>query len=397
MLRARWLPLIVGLSACVRAGFNTRNGADGGADAAASDKQAQGDRGGPAEHATDSSCVTPLAPITVNVGSKVALPGAGAAPYTYALLSGDGELGADGTYWAPGHPTTASIQVTDKLGCRATVTVTAGGSTLWLLGGFDATNTTLDTIYRSTDGRTWTLAGHLPGARAWGSAAVYDNLLWYIGGSNAGETQAYTNVWASKDGVTFVQKGSLPGTRYASGQDVFHGRLWLAGGLGTSDATWTVDGVTWTTASKLLADVHCAPLFAFKDHLWIAGGHSSSYYATVWSSLDGVTWSASGALPSAREHAAGTVYAGKLWVAGGLGNSSYLDDVDASPDGAAWSVVGHLPSAQDHGSLVEFQGRLWFAGGGTKVYSSADGVTWTTEATIASVHSARMVAFTPVL
>ena len=389
-MRARSLLLLCGLANCVRAGFTAGSGADG----ALADRPAGQAEGARERWGERPACAAiALAEVTLNTGSKLVLSPPGKPPFLYALVSGEGEVDADGTYWAPGHPTRASIRITDSVGCSLSAPVTVGGSTLWLLGGRDSAGKTLDTIYRSGDGRAWTLAGHLPGPRCFGSAAVFDGRLWYLGGSDAAETQSYAEVWASKDGKSFVQQGSFPVARYAGGATFHRRRLWIAGGLGDSSAAWTADGATWTTASKLAVPVHSTNLLAFKDRLWIPGGHGGSFYADVWSSADGAAWSVSGALPSGRECTAAGVFAGKLWVAGGR-HTAVIDEV-VSGDGAQWIVAGHLPGPSDHGSLVEWNGRLWYAGAGTQVLSSADGASWVVEATIASVDSARLAAFTP--
>jgi hypothetical protein len=57
-------------------------------------------------------------------------------------------------------------------------------------------------------------------------------------------------------------------------------------------------------------------------------------------------------------------------------------DVYSSPDGITWTTIGALPGTRYYGRLVVFEDRMWWLGGelNAEVFSSTDGITWRDEA-----------------
>lgn len=200
-----------------------------------------------------------------------------------------------------------------------------GSEKLWLIGGFDGTNSKND-VWSSTDGATWTqstLSGTPFSARLGHGLVAADidgsEKLWLIGGSDGDKYK--NDVWSSTDGATWTQS-TLSGTPFSarnSHQVVVanidgNKKLWLIGGfdgssqsLGRLNDVWSsANGSAWTKvkADKKNPDPAVDKQFVPRSNhqvvasgskLWVIGGFGGSYTSRnnlndVWSSSDGVNW-----------------------------------------------------------------------------------------------------------
>jgi hypothetical protein len=175
----------------------------------------------------------------------------------------------------------------------------------WVTGGMEyATNTFLNEIWSSSDGRQWTLkVEHAEWSPRKGHTLVsFRNKLWLFGGeTGVDEHRApddYVNdVWSSTDGLqwTKVMDNAPWAVRGNPKVIVFQDRLWLIGGQGQSDIWNSDDGENWTKIQdhSTWGDRYDYGLIVYDDHLWILGGRESNprnAFNDVWYSSDGKNW-----------------------------------------------------------------------------------------------------------
>jgi fibronectin type 3 domain-containing protein len=185
----------------------------------------------------------------------------------------------------------------------------------------------------------------------------------------------------------------------------FGNKLWVIAGSdrfsnGLLDVWSYTDGAFWikesAPSSSRLSGRTRHTSVVHNGKMWVIGGYLDSNDETndVWNSTDGVTWTQvkcndeDGFLARA-DHSSVVFNDGestKMWVIGGF-NSSALKDVWSSTDGVTWTTAtdsADFLARYDHTSVVH-NGKMWVIGGKDKdgeakndVWSSTDGVTWTT-------------------
>ena len=190
-------------------------------------------------------------------------------------------------------------------GERISMAHTFFDSTLWVSGGMDyATNTFLNEIWSSTDGKTWTRAvTHAAWSPRKGHTVVtFKNKLWLFGGETSVDEQRapvdYINdIWSSSDGIhwTKVSDEAPWETRGHPRILVFQNKLWLIGGQGRSDIWQSDDGSTWTQlkTESPWKDRYDYGLTTFDNKIWLYGGREKNprnAHNDVWFSSDGLKW-----------------------------------------------------------------------------------------------------------
>jgi hypothetical protein len=291
---------------------------------------------------------------------------------------------------------------------------------LWLLGGWNPStavfpNYTSNEVWNSSDGKHWTqIKPNTFGTPAFDPStdwegrhmagwAVFDNLLWIIGG-DSNQCHYQPNAWSSSDGAHWTQvTNALPwGQRVLFYTLVFNDKIWVMGGqtlvLDTcpgypqtetfyNDIWNSSDGRDWTQVTPLGAiwsprGVICGAV-VFQGKMWVIGGGTygspQSLYNDVWSSPDGVNWTR--VLASApwqgRIYHDIIVYDNRMWVIGGhqANGGNNLSDVWSSPDGVNWSEVPNTPWLARHAeSTAVFNGAIFLTGGTTDLTGSQDDV-----------------------
>lgn len=326
----------------------------------------------------------------------------GMPPYTFTVVGGDGRIdAASGTYRAPSHPTTATIEVRDAAGDRATATLGAGGDYIYGAGGFNGTNA-LSAVYRSADGATWEVAGNLPSPRNDGVFVVFDDEMFFMGGGMGGQCPTcFTQVYSSHDGATWSKIGDLPTDRLEARGVVAGDRIYVAGGIsgdnGFNDTLWSSpDGTTWRIEPTLPRTVHGVELVTRGDELWLLAGHAESgQIANIDVSLDeGATWTQKADAPAPGEYHGAAIYRDRIWLAGGVG---LRDRVVSSTDGTSWDESTRLPVEREFSGMLEFKGELWVVGGApSQPIHTTDGVAWSAAGSFpVDVTGMRFVQFTP--
>lgn len=203
---------------------------------------------------------------------------------------------------------------------------------LWALGGmvYDS-NTFLNEIWSSSDGKTWTkMVEHAAWSPRKGQAVVaFNNKLWLMGGAihvdeDRTPDKFVNDVWSSADGIRWTKIGEAPwDPRDHPRVLVFRNALWMIGGQGHSDIWRTDDGSSWVKvkAESPWKDRYDYGAMSFNNLLWVYGGETALHdaYHDVWFSADGLHWQlqADDAGWSPRSGGSSAVFREKLWLYGG--------------------------------------------------------------------------------
>jgi len=311
----------------------------------------------------------------------------------------------DGTAWS-----TVLSEGHGQFTARRQHTLLVYDNKMWIIGGFIDPATSLNDVYSSPDGVTWTqeTASAAFSARSGHASLVYDNKMWVLGGSDGARKN---DVYWSTDGSTWNTATISAGWsgRVISSGIVFDNKMWLIGGddgSAKSDVWSSSDGVTWIeeTPDGAFGGSFGSICTTFNNRIFIvaAAGDSDS----VWSSSNGKDWTKdeSDAEWVGRWYHNVLTFKNKIWILGGKNGSGNLNDVwswnpyptttgitlGSGTFGSSWSEIladdATPPSTQfnqrECSSLV-FNNKLWIIGGFDStnyfndVWSSSDGINWT--------------------
>lgn len=208
-------------------------------------------------------------------------------------------------------------------------------------GSNDRANFGQKAVWKSRDGRHWTLLTDRPewSARVWHSTLVFNGQLWIIGGYDG---QYRNDVWRSADGIRWEQVTSQAPWRgrcmHAS--VVFDGKMWILGGRRDMDSWWETDfndvwyssdGREWirATASAGWSKRYGMAVVVWDGKLWAMGGSRIFRNNEVWSSQDGGHWTRlARAGWSPRFSLGAASFHNGVWVMGGKeGGGRFRNDV----------------------------------------------------------------------
>lgn len=196
---------------------------------------------------------------------------------------------------------------------------------MWIMGGFQGA-TVYNDVWTSTDGTNWTnvvaqgATGMWPARYDFGCVAA-NNGIYVIGGSNAAGA-TLNDVWFTSDGATWTQVSTIVGFSPRSGASClsFANKLWVIGGASSpgvynNDAWSSPDGITWTrqtnsafgTARGFMASC------VYNNKMWVIAGVQTggTEVSDVYSSPDGITWthiSSNPGFSTGRQAAAAAVF-----------------------------------------------------------------------------------------
>ncbi len=269
-------------------------------------------------------------------------------------------------------------------------------------------------LLHSNNGSAWSIFSSFTGsARTYGSMLYYKSKLWVIGGYNGAGTN---DVW-SNDGTTWnLVTSTIPfpnrtGQVYAR----YNNKMWIMGGNSQSgpttitnynDVYWSTNGSSWNS----VVGVPWSPRsfraqITFNNKLWLFGGYYTSFgvtpvfYNDVWS-FDGINWSqtTTSAPWSGSVQAAYSLNGVMYVVADGPNGAS--SEVYSSSDGVIWSTVtlnSGLPGNYNYAYFV-LNGKMWTVGGTQNehdydgIWSSPNGAMWTYNGSSALVAGERYPA-----
>ena len=278
---------------------------------------------------------------------------------------------------------------------RDSITEIVCDGRMWLMGGwFNSFETPPHDVWKSADGKTWTLAtNQAPWTHSdFAMGAAFKDRMWIMGGWCNGRlpsASATNEVWSSRDGNRWELAGHAGWSpRLAGGCVVFHDKIWVIGGTEQyyfGDATslkndvWnSADGKTW---HRVVAAAPWSPrafhrALVFGGKLWVLGGgnYLPDYQAVgdVWCSEDGANWSrVTDKTPwSPRIWSGAAVYRNQMWFFGGWSSgrtedSGNWNDIWHSKDGKTWEVLqtGIVWIPRHAPAVLIFHDKLWVIAG----------------------------------
>ncbi|MEW4567993.1 hypothetical protein AB1L88_09015 [Tautonia sp. JC769] len=253
----------------------------------------------------------------------------------------------DGADWVLAKPNTfvdPSFDPTSDWEGRHTAGYAVFNGMMWIIGGDVNQGHYQPDVWKSKDGRSWTLVNEREPV-PWGPRALHYTLafrdkIWVMGGQTMpgfapSDEVFYKDIWTSDDGRQWNQvipEGPSWSPRGMIGGSAVHrDRMWILGG-GTYDTPQTPsrtyyndvwssdDGRHWTlhTGRAPWAARQYHEVAVFDDRLWVLEGYSGANRNDVWYSTDGVNWYEIPDTPWAPRHAASVfVFKDALWVVAG--------------------------------------------------------------------------------
>lgn len=205
----------------------------------------------------------------------------------------------------------------------------------WISGGMDyQSNTFLNEIWSSSDGKNWTrtVKNAEWSPRKGHTLVVFKNMLWLFGGEvsvdkDRAPDEYVNDIWSSADGISWKKvSDNAPWTVRGNPRVVvYRDALWMVGGQGLSDIWRSEDGKKWTQVDAGTSQWKGRfdyGVIVYDDLLWVFGGRdvdARDAYSDVWFSNNGKVWhpQTRQAPWTARAGNNSVVFQDKLWLYGG--------------------------------------------------------------------------------
>jgi len=278
---------------------------------------------------------------------------------------------------------------------------------MWVIGGASGSDSVTNyygDVWKTSDGKTWiqtTSPGF--GGRYSGQAVTLNNQLYFIGGNSNGSLT--NDVWSSSDGVTWTQilanNGAISpnvigGTQFCTREDfsaaVFNNLMWVIGGthiplnstsVGLNDVWSSPDGVNWTqvlpnvstitlgTATTQFPGRCGAAAVSFNGNIYLTCGHASgegvnTVDADIWSSPNGTIWTLVSNTYTPVYYHQLIVNNNLMWMTCGYApwQGGAFSGVNSSSTWTSWTNAGAMPFTGRFGHLsLSFNNQVWVMGG----------------------------------
>lgn len=236
--------------------------------------------------------------------------------------------------------------------------------------GYSSTGSATTAYQYSTNGTSWT-GGTLPVSGFWRAAASSGSRIIVFRASAA-------NGQYSDNGTTWTLTGSLPASASPT-QLIWDGTRFIATAGSSASVYYSTNGASWASASTGVTGSAAGIGFDGTSRYIVTSttnpttnARTTTTFPTSWSSI---TMPSSGVWVS-------PVYGNGIWVVGRAGDSLY----GTSTNGTTWTSRT-LPSILSNltGDLfvkLAFDNGKFYYYYLDNVYSSTDGINWTTEATV---------------
>lgn len=191
--------------------------------------------------------------------------------------------------------------------------------------------------------------------------------VWFIGGGDAGESQA---IYAVDVGIPTSELGKLPFPRADLGAVLVNGAAYVIGGYDGKQVFDTVlrstDGKAWPKFATLNVAVRYPAVTATSDAIWVFGGNNAAGVTKAVQRIDLVTGVVTtvAQFPEAITAATAATVNGVILVAGGRISDkavSYVWRFDPRTNQAA--VVGQLPNPVSNHTMVSIGDTAYVMGG----------------------------------
>lgn len=267
----------------------------------------------------------------------------------------------DGTYfWAAssGGLLEKSTDLETWMNVTTGLTISGAGTTIvaYLNGAYIVGAQSVDTTSTSTDGTTWSAANSLNVTFV--TSFAYGNGVYVAVGSNG-------TLSSSTDRLTWTSRTSNIGANIITGI-IYANSLFVAVGNGGKIST-SPDGITWTAQTSGFSTTNISGI-TYGAGTFVAVGASGK----ISTSTNGTTWSAQ--TPVGTVGFQSVTYFNSLFVAGANSGGT---GVYTSPDGVTWTA-----RTSGSGAIIQrpviVSGILYFPCTNTFIYSS-DAITWKTK------------------
>jgi N-acetylneuraminic acid mutarotase len=263
---------------------------------------------------------------------------------------------------------------------------------IYILGGYNTTNGTLNTIQRASFdangvlSSTWSNVGTIPVAMYAMGYVAAKGRFYLIGGHNSsGDLSSVYSAPINADGTlgTFRAEISLPAGRNFPVCFVIKNKLYVVGGNNTPTntvyrTTINTDGTlsSWETLPNFPISFQYGRPLLIKDRIYIFGTFdvpnnvSKNYYATYDSDGNIGTWNYVGNIPSNIINSSIVCTDNYVFSIGGfnLNISEYTNVSYCAPiliDGSigTWTQITNAPITADHVQVVMAGNKIYFIGG----------------------------------
>jgi len=237
---------------------------------------------------------------------------------------------------------------------------------IYAIGGINAGGTVAAVEVYDPSTNTWTAKPNMSAAGI-PAVAVVNNKIYVIGGGDITTVQEYAPV-----ANTWITKTSMPTPRcpYVA---VVNNKIYAIGGYNTitgslsTNEEYDPSSNTWTVKTGMPTARNGTPVAAANGKVYAIGGeyYPNSPYATV-EEYDPSTnaWTTNVNMPTARKGAAAGVVNNKIYVIGGS-NTSDLTKVELyDPATNTWTTKASMPTARSFLGVAVVNNKIYAIGGG---------------------------------
>lgn len=291
-----------------------------------------------------------------------------------AMLVGLGGAGA------PAAAQSRWISLAPLPAARQEVGVAAVGSSIYVVGGFNAAGQSVNTVERYQTGltSTWASVAPLPAPEPLNhvGAAGVGNALFVIGGLRQNFTAVNTVYRYDPGSNQWAPRADMPMARGAMGVAVIGDTIYAAGGLPAANnrdfASYDPVLNQWTPLPLMPTGRDHLAAAAMSGKFYAISGRNPVLQAAVEMYDPALNqWFPRAPILTARGGIAAEVYAGRIYVFGGEGNPAsplgVFNQVERyDPSNNHWSLVSTMPVARHGIGVAAVQGRLHIPGGGSQ-------------------------------
>ncbi|HOV25385.1 MAG TPA: S8 family serine peptidase [Pseudobacteroides sp.] len=243
---------------------------------------------------------------------------------------------------------------------------------IYIMGGIDNNLNTVNTVrvYNpSTD--TWQSKANMLTARSDAASAVLNGKIYVAGGFNGVHLQSLeeydpaTNTWTAK--------ANMPTARSSLGLVAYNGKLYAIGGLNSNGVLNTVEEYnpatnTWTTKSSMPTARHSFGAAMTNNKIYVIGGNTGGMNRTnIIQEYNPATntWQSRGSIVTARENLGCTVLNGFVYIIGGFADyEGNLSSVEIfNPSTGDVSAKAKMNTARAFLTSSAVNGKIYSIGG----------------------------------
>jgi N-acetylneuraminic acid mutarotase len=228
----------------------------------------------------------------------------------------------------------------------------------------------------ATVANTWATKSPIPVTRNFAVAGAQNNIIYFVGGRNAGGQSTKTVLAYTIATNSWAFKADLPANRLAAnGATSLGGRIYVSGGISnTGGAAKTLYEYnpatnTWIKRANLPNPAACGAQGAIGGRLYVyapAGGACGTLHRFYRYNPASDSWTTLPAPPSVHLSPVAGVIGGKFYLAGGTADGALNPNLALhvyDPASNSWATRAPLPSKQQEAAGAALLGKLYVAGG----------------------------------